>query len=235
MSNRSKPSKRPKHALPDKLIPIKNDDKEFHESWTPGRNMLNICHPFRAVILGTPNCGKSTTAKNIIIRQDPPFEEVYVIHCDYENTKEYEDVGAQMLGEIPAPEEWEGQVKTLVILDDLEYKQMSKIQKKNLDRLFGYVSTHKNISVILCAQDPFNVPPCVRRMSNLWILWKINDTDSLNTCARKAGMKKDEIKDIFKMFDDPRDSLWIDNTSHSPWPMRKNGFIPIVKDDDDDK
>jgi hypothetical protein len=228
----SKSQKRQKWVLPDKIIPIKNDDKEFHESWTPNRNMLNICHPFRAVILGTPNCGKSTTAKNLIIRQDPPFEEVFIIHCDYENTKEYDDIGAQMLGEIPAPEEWEGQKKTLVILDDLEYKQMSKIQKKNLDRLFGYVSTHKNISVILCAQDPFNVPPCVRRMSNLWILWKINDTDSLNTCARKAGLKKNEMNDIFSMFTDPRDSLWIDMTSQSPWPMRKNGFIPIIKEDD---
>lgn len=228
-----KRTKRSKRVLPNKIIPIKNDDKDFHESWTSKRNMLNIPHPFRAVILGIPNCGKSTTAKNLIIRQDPPFEEIFVVHCDYENTKEYDDIGAEMMGEIPDPAEWEGQKKTLVILDDLEYKQMSKIQKKNLDRLFGYVSTHKNISVILCAQDPFNVPPCVRRMANLWILWKINDADSLNTCARKAGLKKNEMNDIFEMFEDSRDSLWIDNTSHSPWPMRKNGFIPIMKDNDD--
>ena len=80
--------KRDADKLPDELLPIKNDDKAFHEKWTKGRNMLNMPHPFRGVILGTPNCGKSTTSKNLIIRQDPPFQEVFVIHCDADHTKE---------------------------------------------------------------------------------------------------------------------------------------------------
>ena len=106
--------------------------------------------------------------KNLLIRAKPPFEEVFVIHCDPDYTKEYDDIGAVLLKDIPSPEDWEGQVKTLVILDDLEFKGMSKDQRRNLDRLFGFVSTHKNISCILCSQDPFNVPPIVRRCSNLW-------------------------------------------------------------------
>ena len=221
--------KRDADKLPDELLPIKNDDKAFHEKWTKGRNMLNMPHPFRGVILGTPNCGKSTTAKNLIIRQDPPFQEVFVIHCDADHTKEYEDVQAQMMSTIPPPDEWEGRVKTLVILDDLEFKQMNKEQKRNLDRLFGYVSTHKNISVLLCAQDPFNVPPCVRRMSNLWVLWKIDDLDSLCTCARRTGMKAEEFRSLFGLFKHPRDSLWIDKTTLSPWPLRKNGYVPLSR------
>ena len=36
-----------------------------------------------------------------------------------------------------------GDVKSLVILDDLDYKTMNKTQKRNVDRLFGYVLTHK--------------------------------------------------------------------------------------------
>ena len=46
----------------------------------------------------------------MIIRQHPPVEEICVIHCDPDNTHEYDDLGEEvyMLGEIPQPEEWEG-------------------------------------------------------------------------------------------------------------------------------
>lgn len=218
-------------ALPNKIIPIENSDKEFHEKWTKSRNMLNIPHPFRCVCLGPPNVGKTTIVKNIVLRADPPFQEIVVIHCDSEYTKEYDDLGeVEMLNEIPAPEDWEGQVKTLVVLDDLEFKGMNKQQKRNLDRLFGYVSTHKNISCILCSQDAFNVPPIVRRCSNLWILWRCPDLDAMATCARKTGLKAENFNTIFnKLMLESRDSLWLDKTDRSPYPMRKNGFTIIKK------
>lgn len=214
--------------LPNRIIPLPNPDKNFHEKWYKGRNKLNIPHPFRAVCLGPPNVGKTTIVKNLILRAKPEFEEIVVIHCDPDYTKEYDDVGVEMLSEIPAPEEWEGLVKSLVILDDLEYKSMNKNQKRNLDRLFGFVSTHKNISIILCSQDPFNVPCIVRRCSNLWILWKSSDIDSMSVCARKTGLKPRAFHSIFnRLMTEPRDSLWIDMTAHSPYPMRKNGFVKI--------
>lgn len=214
--------------LPNKILVIKNPDKMFHEKWFNGRNMLNIPHPFRSVLLGPPHSGKTLLVKNLLLRQQKPFEEVFVIHCDSGYTKEYDDVDATMLTEIPAPEEWEGQVKTLVVLDDLEFKTMNKDQRRNLDRLFGYVSTHKNISVVLCSQDPFNVPPIVRRCSNLWILWRMNDVDAMATVARKSGLKAGQLKEIFdELMSDPKDSLWIDMTDKSPYPLRKNGFTLI--------
>ena len=64
--------------LPKKILPIDNPDKEFHEAWDDKRDMLNIPHPFRSVLLGPPNVGKTTVVKNLIIRQDPPFEEIFV-------------------------------------------------------------------------------------------------------------------------------------------------------------
>jgi hypothetical protein len=209
--------------LPNKILALPNPDKAFHESWGKGRNMLNIPHPWRAVFLGPPNCGKGTVVKNLLLRADPPFEEIYVIHCDPEFTKEWDDIEAQMLNEIPAPEEWEGLVKTLVILDDLEFKGMSKEQRRRLDRLYGFVSTHKHISVALCSQDAFNVPPIVRRCSNLWVLWRCPDLDSMSTCARKTGMKSSHFNDIFSTYG-THDSLWLDMTNKSPYKKRKNGF-----------
>jgi replication-associated recombination protein RarA len=217
--------------LPNKLLAIPNRDKGFHEKWKENRNLLNFPHPWRMVCFGPPNCGKSTTIKNIIIRADPPFEKVYVIHCDVDGTKEYEDIGAEMLYDIPSPEEWPGEEKTLVILDDLEYKNMTKQQKSNLDRLFGYVSTHKNVSCALCAQDAFNIPAIVRRCANVYVLWRMSDTDSMATCARRTGMKSQQFKHIFNsIMPDPHDSLWIDMTSRTPAPVRKNGFEILRSD-----
>ena len=217
-----------KVRLPNEILALPNADKAFHEKWKEGRNMLNIPHPFRCVCLGPPNCGKSNVVKNLLIRAKPPFEEVFVIHCDPDYTKEYDDIGAVLLKDIPSPEEWEGKMKTLVILDDLEFKGMSKDQRRNLDRLFGFVSTHKNISCILCSQDPFNVPPIVRRCSNLWVLWKLCDLDALATCARKTGFKN--FNTIFNQLKiDGHNSLWIDTTDKTPYPLRKNGYTIINK------
>lgn len=230
MSNHRKKKLR----LPNKIIPLPNPDKAFHERWYKGRNMLNIPHPFRCVALGPPNVGKTTIVKNLLLRADPPFEDVVVIHCDGGYTKEYNDIGdnLEMLSEIPAPEDWEGVKKTLVVLDDLEFKGMNKQQKRCLDRLFGYVSTHKNISCILCSQDAFNVPPIVRRCSNLWVLWRCPDLDAMATCARKTGLKANNFNSIFnQLMMEPRDSLWLDSTAGTYYPMRKNGFQIINKQD----
>lgn len=141
-----------------------------------------------------------------------------------------------MLKDIPAPEEWEGLVKTLVILDDLEFKAMSKDQKRNLDRLFGFVSTHKNISVILCSQDPFSVPAIVRRCSNLWVLWKLPDLDAMSICARKTGLKSQSFNILFNTLNiNGHNSLWIDMTEKSPYPLRKNGYTLIEKDTEEEE
>ena len=220
-----------KNKLEKKIYVFKNPDKTFHEKWKDGRNEMNFPHPWRAVLLGPPNSGKTLIVKNLILRAKPQFEEVFVIHCDSEYTKEYEDIGAEMLTDIPAPEDWSGEVKTLVVLDDLEYKLMGKEQRRNLDRLFGYVSTHKHISVVLCSQDPFNVPPIVRRCANIWVLWRMSDIDSMANTARKSGMRSDMLKHIFDtLMEKQTDSLWIDLTANSPYPLRKNGFTPIARD-----
>ena len=211
--------------LPNKMLALPNADKAFHEKWTTGRNMLNFPHPWRGVFLGPPNCSKTTTIKNIILRGKPQFEEIIVIHCDAEYTKEWDDIDCEVISEIPAPEDWEGLVKTLVILDDIEYKGMNKDQKRNLDRLFGFVSTHKHISVALTSQDPFNVPPIVRRCSNLWVLWRCSDLDAMFVVARKTGMKAKGFNSIFiQLMCEKRDGLWLDGTDRSPFPMRKNGY-----------
>lgn len=210
--------------LPTSLLAIRNADKKDHEQWSSDQDILNFPHPFRGVLLGPPNCGKTTTVKNILLRQDPPFVRLYVIHCDGTYTQEYDDVKAKLLTDFPEPHEWPGKEKTLVVVDDIELKTLRKQQRMCLDRLFGYVSTHKNISVLLCSQDPFNVPAIVRRCSNLWVLWPGKDVDAVQTCARKCG---EDLRNLFSLCQSPKDSLWIDLTDHSPQKLRKNGYEKI--------
>ena len=226
------PKIRRKVRIPNEIIALPNPDKTFHEKWYKGRNALNLPHPFRGICLGPPNCGKGTVVKNIVLRAKPAFEEIVCIHCDPDFTSEWDDINVKMLAEIPAPDEWEGAVKTLVILDDLDFTRLNKDQQRNLNRLFGFVSTHKHISCLLCSQDAFNVPACVRRCSNLFIMWRCPDLDAMATCARKTGLKSQNFNAIFEQLDmKDHDSLWLDMTSRSPYPMRKNGYELIKKDD----
>jgi len=225
---KKKKPKKVKARLPNKLFAIPNADKAFHEKWYKGRNMINIPHPWRGMFIGPPNKGKSQTIKHILLRTKPEFEEVFCVHCDGKYTDEWDDVGVQMLESIPAPDEWLGEVKTLVILDDLEYNGMDKIQKSNLNRLFGYVSTHKNISVALTSQDAFNVPSSVRRCANLWVMWRCPDMDAMSMVGRKSGIKAKNFNGIFdQLLCEEYDSLWLDTTAKTPYPKRKNGFILI--------
>lgn len=115
--------------LPTKIIPLKNADKGFQETWDKGRDLLNFPHSFRAVIISLPSCGKTCIAKNILLRQDPPFKKIYVVHVDGDYTKEYDDVEpTKFLDAIPPPTSslFDGEDKTLIILEDLEYKFMNK-------------------------------------------------------------------------------------------------------------
>ena len=111
-----------KRRLPRAIIPIPNADKGYFEEWYPGRDPLNIPHPFRGIFLGPPNSGKSTLVKNILMRADPPFTRLLVVHVDPEYTQEYDDVGGELLSEIPSPDEFDGAEKTLIVMDDLELK-----------------------------------------------------------------------------------------------------------------
>lgn len=223
-----------KKKLPRKIIALPNADKKFQEKWSNDRDLLNFPASWRCVITARPGTGKTTIAKNILIRQEPPFKKIYVVHID-PDTKDYEEVdGIIQLEDIPAPNDeiFERRMdKKLIILDDLEYKFMNKQQLIRLDRLYGYVSSHKNVCCIVIAQDTFNIPPCIRRMSNIWILGKINnDLASFLSIASRCGMKREDFEYVFdKYIKGDHDTLWIDRTKGTKAEYRINGYLVLDK------
>jgi hypothetical protein len=68
------------------------------------------------------------------------------------------------------------------------------------------------------------------------VLWAMSDLDSMAKMARKTGLKSHNLYTLFtKHLNKPRDSLWLDMTDGSPYPMRKNGFQLITKIDNENQ
>lgn len=224
--------KKRKRRLPKEIIALGNPDKLFHEKWYEGRDLLDIPHPFRMINASKPNGGKTTVGKNIILRAAQgrtPFEHIVVVHCDPDTTLEYEDLDdVTLLEHIPPVDAFEGILKTLVILEDLNYIDMDRIQKGRMERLFGYASTHKNISVLLTAQDPFRIMATARRCANFFNVWNNHDQTMIRTLASKTGVHKDKLTEAFRtLCPGIHDFLSIDLTDNSPAPFRKNGYEKI--------
>ncbi len=221
--------KKDKNEYPNEIIIIPNNEKKWHEQWYPGRNMLNPPHPWRCLMCSIqPNLGKTGLAKNLILRAHPKFEEIFLLHCGGDMTTEYDDIDVKKISELrPTNSDvFNPKVKTLLILEDKNFKFMKKDALKRLDRIYGYVSTHRNLSILCCTQSFFDVPVSSRRMSNIYVLWAYTkDKDSFRCIARRVGIDKEEIEYLVKTYlHSPYDTLWIDATKFSPYPIRKNGF-----------
>ncbi len=217
-------------SLPDRLLIIPNQDKMFHETWHSGRNKLNIPHPFRACLVGPPNSGKTLVTKNIILRAKPAFERIIVIHGLGE-TQEYDDIlcdteDEDIHHELPPMSFLENiNCKALIILDDIDFKGLDKDQQHILNRLYGTLSTHKNISVISSTQDFFQMRPLARRCSNFMIIWRPYENSGISRIAPKCGLSAGYLKKLFvDHCKDKHDSVWIDKTEGTPYPIRINGF-----------
>lgn len=232
-----KPVKKPRPlkingSLPNKIIKIANVDKKFHESYHKGRNPCDLPHPFRLCILGRVGMGKSTLAKNILIRcqlGNHPFQELIVIHGS-EDSKEWEACDPTMiLSDIPDPSDLTmNKKKSIIIIDDFEFQNLNKQSLKNLSSLFRFVSSHHNFSIIICYQSFFDVPPIIKKCCNVFILYRPNDSDELKTIARRVGLKGHIMVDLFdQVLTDKRDTLMIDMIEGSPCPYRKNLYEPI--------
>lgn len=214
--------------LPEQLIIFPNNEKKFHEKWEPGRHKLNFPHPFRILLCSIqPHLGKTNWIWNILLHISPKFKRILLLHCGEDQTTEYDLIDYECLSELPEPtaQIFNDDKKTLLILEDKNFSFMNKEQLHRLDRLYGHNSTHRNLSIMCASQSFMDVPPSVRRMSNIYVLWYTRDLDSFKTIGRRCGLLKEELMYLVREYiKDAHDTIWIDCTKQSPYPLRRNAF-----------
>jgi hypothetical protein len=220
-----------KIKLKKSLCDIKNIDKSFTEKWTESRasDISNFIHPCRIAIIGPPSTGKSFLCKHLIMHQRPMFSEVYIIHGDHDCTGEYEDIEpTMMMGDFPPVDFWDSSQKTLVIIDDIEYSNLTSEQEARMNKLVRYVSSHKNVTCYFTHQNFFSLPSLVRKLCNVFIIFKPRSSSELKLIANRVGIKPPDIDYIFEnICNQYRDSLCIDLTFNSPAKLRKNIWSKI--------
>jgi GTPase SAR1 family protein len=227
-------------SAPKSIIALKNRDKKGHEHWDDKRvkDIGNFPSPARILLLGPCGVGKSTLIKNLIMHARPKFQEVFVIHEDAEFTKEYDDLEpTQMLSDVPPIDFWEYDgpyIKRAVIVDDLELTSANKERMKNLAIMFRYASTHKGLTIYFAHQSFFDVMGLIKKMANVYIIWKPRAKTEIALIENRTGMEKGQLGQLFKQVaTGHRDSICVDLTENSPAPLRKNIWDVIEVDDSD--
>ena len=228
----SRPKKKPEKRFPRKILGIQNADKKLDERWTPYRDPMDLPCPYRCLVIGSPGTGKSTLVKNLIIRANPEFDEIYLLHCDSSGTKEYDDMDVEVLDEIPEPSDplFNSKKKKLIILDDIPYKGLSKAQKSNLERMTGYLSSHKFCSIIMTAQDGYSVFPAARRNLNVWCFFRCYDMYAIKSLLTKSGINKKYHDIVVRHVRPDYNFFMVDRTKKTPYPIRLNGYTMLDED-----
>ena len=215
--------------LPKEIIPLKNTDKKDHERWTAGRDLLDFPSPFAMLIVGPRNCGKTTLIKNLLIRK--LYDDAYLCHYDPEGTTEYKLTDIQVLpaGYIPSNSEIPIEGRKCIIFEDIPYDTLSKEDKLKMQGLIKYSVSHRNVDFIFSTHDfTTGTPPQLRRLFNVFIIYKIPDVSSLKTIGTRCGLKSEDFQDLFENFiKEQHDSICIDLTKDSPAPLRLNIYQKI--------
>jgi GTPase SAR1 family protein len=226
------------------IVAFRNGDKPTEEAWNErrSRDIGNFPNPSRILLLGPPNVGKSTLVKNLIIHQRPRFDQVFVIHLDAGVSRDYDDLEpTAMLDDVPPLAFWSDlpdrdekghRIKRCVVVDDLEMTHAHKERAKNLGILFRYASSHKNMTVYMCHQSAMDVPPLIRKMSNVWVIWRPRGRNELQTIENRVGLPAGELTLLFDaVAPEARDSICVDLSLHSPARLRLNIWQVIELDD----
>jgi hypothetical protein len=235
IKKKRKPRRKKLGRAPKKLVIIKNPDKKAHESYSKGDSPLRFPHPFRCCILGGVNSGKSLIVKNVIMAHQakkPKFKQVIIIHGD-PSTLEYKDIEpTQIRSSIPEIDELDRDIKKLLVFDDTGFSDLSKDDMRKISDLWRHGSTHRNTSIILGHQAFFRVPSIIRTCTNVFIVFKPRDLDSLACVGRRIGLKKETIVSLFQTeLSAYRDCLTVNLCPSAPHVFWKNHFTPLEIDE----
>jgi hypothetical protein len=226
-----KPKKRkPIPKLPDKVVVIKNADKDggWMESWKHPKNRSpgHIPHSFRLLALGGVGRGKSNMMKQLFLKHQSSarkFKKLYVITCDL-SSREWDDCEpTQIFDRMPDIELFDSGEKTCIIIDDYEFERCGKEEMRKLTTLFRMISSHKNVSVMASYQSFFHTPSICRKTANVFMLYKPTSKNELQTISNRVGVSYENLKYLFKHHaNEYYDHILIDMTKNTPYPIRRN-------------
>ena len=213
------------------ILANKDKDRIPKEKWSKGRDLGCLPHPFRAVFLGGVGRGKTNCMKNIFLEHQiskRPFKEMIVVAPD--GSEEWEDCSpTQVLKSLPDVDIFNPKNKTILIIDDFELMNMSKSEQRKLATIFRFISSHCNVSVLLSYQSYFQCPPICRKTASVFVIWKPNGLQELQTIENRCGVSKGRLVELFGEYDSPYDNIMIDNTIGAPSRIRCN-IYNCVKD-----
>ena len=228
-------------AAPRHIIGLPNPDKKLHESYKKHQNPCMFPKPFKLVISGRPNSGKSLMALHVIAAHQakrPRFDEIHIIHgCADTHTSEWDKLEpTSVRQDIPSYEEYDPEKRTLLVFDDTDYTMLSGEEMTRLSELVRFGSSHCNICCIFLTQVFFRIPKVIKDTASVFIIYRPVDLDELHTLGRRVGLKKDQLSDLFnEHLQHWRDSLCINLIPGAPHKFMKNLFeaIELVEDDDE--
>ena len=139
---------------------------------------------------------KITINENIIVHKSPVYERI-VIYTPLEETNEYEDVEAELINEIPDLSFFDKDIRNCLILDDMDPKNLSKVERARLSALFRLGASHKNIDIYNITQDPSDLLPAIRRLANVVIMWRNCDLVQMSRRAKKFNIDVYMLKHVF--------------------------------------
>lgn len=144
--------------------------------------------------LGGTGTGKTNALLNYINRSSGEFSDVIV--CSFSTTDEplynlLEEHGVTLynnIDEVPELEEYDNDDKNkpkLIVFDDF-----INVENKKLKKIFNYLISGRKFGFTcwLMAQNYSSVPKVIVRNINYFILFKINDTISLNNIIRNHNI-----------------------------------------------
>lgn len=196
-----------------KILILPNEDKQFHEEESKDKRCFS--HPFKAIICGPTNSGKSNVIRTLVAASCPGFEEIYVWHASPETTREYDIMNpTAIMSGLPEYGELSGnETKKLLIIEDINLLGEKKPVIEKLCLLLSHFCTHNGWSVIITGQNPYMIPPRVRILAHKILLFRFTD-NILGLFGKNLSLNSKSIHKLFadKLRDEKHSFLCFDTT-----------------------
>jgi hypothetical protein len=233
---------------------IYNDQSHEIEPVTSENMISGLVEPFRALIVAKSGSGKTNLVRNILNIKN--FDIVYLCHGDCQPETEITDEDGEPLKKVnnnsldyddhkvipidiknkddPENQDMKSRLATyrayrkVIIFDDYDFYKCTKRDLLKFAEILTYISTHTNTSIIISIQNMVGtLPPFIRQLVSVNILFNNKNTDVLNVMRKRASsiLNTDEFNIAIKLLKKPWDFLLLDEQRQAAWIVINNEMI----------